>query len=131
MRLLLDTHIGLWALAGDRQLPQVARELLLDPINEVWVSAATIWEITIKYGNARGRPNDMPISGETAIKHFEGAGFRLLPILPAHAAAVGALPRHHGDPFDRLLVAQAIFEDMTLVTSDAVVSRYPGKIRLV
>lgn len=121
MNLLLDTHIALWAIADSPKLPAKARELIANPRNTVWISAASLWEITIKHSLGRG---DMPVSGREALAYFEQAGYRLLPIEPEHAVAVGELPHHHADPFDRLLVAQARQVPMHLITHDALVSRY-------
>ena len=119
MRLLLDTHIALWALTDDPRLSP--RALINDPANQVIVSAATVWEIAIKH--ALGR-DDMPISGDEALDWFRRAGYDLLPISPAHAAAIEHLPEHHRDPFDRLLVAQAITEPLRLLSRDPLVIRY-------
>ena len=121
MKLLLDTHVALWAIADSPQLTGAAREAILAPASEIWISAATVWEISIKHSLARG---DMPISGTQAIAWFQQAGYQFLPVLPEHAAAVETLPPHHHDPFDRLLVAQAIVEPMRLVSHDARVLRY-------
>jgi PIN domain nuclease of toxin-antitoxin system len=121
MRLLLDTHIALWALTDDPRLSPRARALINDPANQVIVSAATVWEIAIKH--ALGR-DDMPISGDEALDWFRRAGYDLLPISPAHAAAIEHLPEHHRDPFDRLLVAQAITEPLRLLSRDPLVIRY-------
>ena len=121
MRLLLDTHIALWALTDDPRLSPRARALINDPANQVIVSAATVWEIAIKH--ALGR-DDMPISGDEALDWFRRAGYDLLPISPAHAAAIEHLPEHHRDPFDRLLVAQAIAEPLRLLSRDPLVIRY-------
>ena len=120
MRLLLDTHIALWALTDDPRLSEQARALINDPANQVMVSAATVWEIAIKH--ALGR-DDMPISGEEALDWFRQAGYDLLPVSPAHAAAVERLPDHHRDPFDRLLVAQAITEPLRRLSRDPLVVR--------
>ena len=121
MRLLLDTHIALWALTDDPRLSPRARALINDPANQVIVSAATVWEIAIKH--ALGR-DDMPISGDEALDWFRRAGYDLLSISPAHAAAIEHLPEHHRDPFDRLLVAQAITEPLRLLSRDPLVIRY-------
>ncbi len=124
MRLLLDTHIALWAITGDRRLSANACALILDTENEVIVSAASVWEIAIKHALARGRPDDMPVSGSQALNAFTAAGYAMLPISPAHAAAIEQLPRLHDDPFDRMLLAQAITEPLRLLTSDARVLAY-------
>lgn len=90
----------------------------------VFVSIATIWEIAIKFSLRRARRKDMPFSGYDAIRKFEESGFELLPIEPLQAAAVGALAFFHGDPFDRLLVAQAALEGVTLLTHDKALGGY-------
>lgn len=128
MNILLDTHIALWAIADSPALPGKAREWICNPRNTIWVSAASIWEIAIKHGLGRG---DMPVSGETALAYFRQAGYRVLAIEPEHAAAVESLPAHHQDPFDRLLVAQALTEPMRLLTHDAVVAKYSDTILYV
>jgi PIN domain nuclease of toxin-antitoxin system len=121
MNLLLDTHVALWAVVDSPRLSARARGLILDPRSNIWVSVASVWEIAIKHGLGRG---DMPISGEVAIEHFRASGYRLLPIDAEHAAAVESLPLHHGDPFDRLLIAQARIEPMRLLSHDSQVARY-------
>lgn len=124
MQLLLDTHVVLWALTDDPALPGTARELIMDERNSVWVSAATIWEIGIKHALGRG---DMPISAADAVRYCGEAGYLWLDIRPDHAAAVEMMPMIHADPFDRILVAQALCEPMRLVTHDAMMARYgPG-----
>ena len=125
MRLLLDTHIALWALTDDARLSARARALIEDPANQVAVSAASVWEIAIKHGLGRG---DMPVSGGEALNWFRQAGYDLLPVTPDHAAAVEALPDHHRDPFDRLLIAQATSEPMRLITRDPLVALYGGAV---
>lgn len=128
MRLLLDTHIALWALADDQRLGKEARDLISDPANVVHVSAASVWEIAIKHSLRRGA---VPFSGSDAMRHFSEAGYDWLPISPAHAAAVESLPPLHGDPFDRLLVAQALTEPLRLLTRDPLVAGYSDSILLV
>ena len=124
MRLLLDTHIALWAIADSPRLSMKARDLIDDPSNEVFISAATIWEISIKHALARGAPSDMPISGDEAIGYFRDAGFELMDVSAAHAAAIEALPPVHADPFDRILVAQALAVPLRLLTGDARIAAY-------
>jgi PIN domain nuclease of toxin-antitoxin system len=124
MRLLLDTHIALWVITDDPRLPAAARALVADQTNSVHVSAVTIWEIAIKHALNRSGPNAMPLSAAEALEYFRGSGYALLPITPEHARAVEDLPALHGDPFDRMLVAQAIVEPLRLVTQDPVVARY-------
>ena len=124
MRLLLDTHIALWAIVGDQRLPTRAADLIVDPSNMIFVSAASIWEITIKHALARGRLNDMPVSGQAMLTHCHGAGYFLLAVSAEHAAAVAALPDLHRDPFDRIIVAQALWEPLRLLTHDPMVKSY-------
>lgn len=128
MRLLLDTHVALWALTDDQRLATHARTLIADPANEICVSAATIWEIAIKRGLDRKGAGAMPVSGQEAQRLFLAAGYTLIPILPEHAAAVESLPLLHADPFDRLLVAQALTEPLRLITHDAVMAAYSDTI---
>jgi PIN domain nuclease of toxin-antitoxin system len=125
MNVLLDTHVALWAITDSPRLSAHARELIVSPRSSVWISAATIWEITIKHGLGRG---DMPVSGHDALRYFRESGYRLLAIEPEHASAVADLPQHHQDPFDRMLVAQALTEPMRLLTHDAMVARYSDSI---
>ena len=128
MRLLLDTHIALWALVDSPRLPAKARLLILAPDNEVVVSAASVWEIAIKHGLAK---KNMPVSGAEAKSWFTRAGYTLLPVTADHAALVEELPPHHADPFDRILVAQALDEPLRLVTHDPTVARYSDTVILV
>jgi PIN domain nuclease of toxin-antitoxin system len=125
MNLLLDTHVALWAITDSPRLAARARELISSPRASVWISAATIWEITIKHGLGRG---DMPVSGHDALRYFRDSGYRLLAMEPEHAAAIAELPAHHQDPFDRMLIAQALSEPMRLITHDATVARYSDTI---
>ena len=128
MRILLDTHVAIWAIADDDRLPISARGLILDVQNDLFVSVASIWEIAVKHSLAR---HDMPISGKQAAEWFQAAGYVLLPISAAHAAAVEDLPCIHADPFDRLIVAQALMEPLRLLTHDRTVARYNDSILLV
>lgn len=128
MNLLLDTHIALWAIADSPRLPARARALIEAPANTLWVSVASIWEISIKHALARG---DMPVSSTQALDFFRQAGYRLLPIDAEHAVAVEALPLHHADPFDRLIVAQALTEPLRLLTHDAKLAPYSDTVILV
>ena len=104
------------------------RELILDTDNEVYFSAATVWEIAIKHALAR---RDMPISGAEAADLFVRAGYVELPITASHAAATEELPAHHGDPFDRIIVAQSLIEPLRLVTHDRQLLRYGASVQLV
>ena len=125
MNLLLDTHIALWAITDDAKLPMRARELIQSSRNTVWVSAANVWEIAIKHALARG---DMPVSSHDALRYFTESGYLFLPVKAEHAVAVEDLPGHHQDPFDRILVAQALVEPMRLVTHDPLVALYGDTI---
>lgn len=99
--------------------------MIESPRNSIWISAATIWEIAIKHGLGRG---EMPVSGRDAMRYFEDSGYRFLPVEPEHAAAVADLAAHHADPFDRILVAQALVEPMRLMTHDPIVARYSDTV---
>lgn len=112
MRLLLDTHVLLWWLANDAALGEEARSGISDPKSAVYVSAATVWEISIK--RALGKleaPRDL-------LYRIEKNRFEPLSMTVTHAQAAGALPRYHDDPFDRMLVAQALQEGLILLTRD-------------
>ncbi|HRW65202.1 MAG TPA: type II toxin-antitoxin system VapC family toxin [Candidatus Competibacter sp.] len=128
MNVLLDTHVALWAITDSPQLSPKAREILLGARSHLWVSAASLWEIAIKHSLGRGA---MPVSGEEALGYFRQAGYGILPIEPEHAVAVEQLASHHQDPFDRLLVAQALTEPMRLLTHDERVASYNDAIILV
>lgn len=125
MNLLLDTHIALWAITDSPRLPQRARDLICSPKTIVWVSAANVWEIAIKHSLGRG---DMPVSGQDAMRYFRDSGYRFLSIDAEHAVTVEELPMHHQDPFDRILVAQALVEPMRLMTHDPLVALYSDTI---
>jgi PIN domain nuclease of toxin-antitoxin system len=118
VRLLLDTHVALWAVVDDPRLPAKAAELIADPANDVFVSVASLWEIAIKHALARGKPHDMPISAREALGYFQAAGYVLLDVVSAHVIAVEDLPMWHADPFDRILVAQALAVPLRLLTHD-------------
>jgi PIN domain nuclease of toxin-antitoxin system len=125
MRLLLDTHIALWAVTDDLQLSETARTLIVEPANEVFISVAAIWEIAIKHAVKR---RAMPVSAATALNDFLAAGFQVLDNIPAHVLALEALPGLHGDPFDRIMVAQALSTPLRLVTRDTKVAAYSDTI---
>lgn len=131
MRLLLDTHIALWAIVDDARLPQVARDLILDGRNDIYVSAASIWEIAIKHALARGGPNDMTVSGGDALHYFRQSGYEMIAISADHAAAVADLPPLHADPFDRIIVSQALSEPLALLTHDRTLGQYSDAIQVV
>jgi PIN domain nuclease of toxin-antitoxin system len=128
MRLLLDTHLLLWAVAASRKLPAAARNLLVAPDNDVFYSAASVWEIAINSG--LGRDNfrvDLP----RLLRAVSEIGFVELAITSAHAARVARLPDLHEDPFDRLLVAQALTEPAPLLTNDPQLAPYSPQVRVV
>jgi PIN domain nuclease of toxin-antitoxin system len=128
VRLVLDTHVALWAIADSLRMPLEARRLILAPPNEVYVSAAPVWEISIKHGLGRG---NMPISGRQTLAFFEEAGYLFLEVSADHAALVEELAPHHAGPFDRMLVAQALAEPMRLLTHDGILTRYSDTVILV
>jgi PIN domain nuclease of toxin-antitoxin system len=119
VRLLLDTHIFLWACNAPERLSAAARLAIASDANAVCVSAATAWEIAIKCASGRMR---FPLDQWEA--RIAELGVDPLPVTPAHAIEAGSLPRHHQDPFDRMLVAQARIEGLTLVTEDQALDKY-------
>jgi len=123
-RILLDTHFLLWAVAEPRKLPSVARKRIDD--SEIFVSAASIWEVSIKAALGKLAADPAELLGE-----IEPAGFTLLPVTGEHAAAVARLPAIHADPFDRMLVAQAKTEPLLLLTNDTALAGYGGCVELV
>lgn len=122
-RLLVDTHALLWWLSDDAQLPMGVRGLLADPTNELLVSTASLWEIAIKK-----RLGKLTVAEDLPTVVVRSA-FAWLPVSPEHAWAVHDLPLHHGDPFDRLLVAQAAVERIAIVTGDSQLAAYDVAIR--
>jgi PIN domain nuclease of toxin-antitoxin system len=119
MNLLLDTHAFLWWLADDPALRKEARQAVADPSAIVHVSATTLWEISIK--RALGK---LEVESPDLAAEIPANGFVELAITGRHALAAGSLPRHHDDPFDRMLVAQALAEDLVLVTRDPALEPY-------
>lgn len=128
MRLLLDTHVLLWAAGVPARLPDDLRALIEDSRTEPVFSAASIWEVAIK--NELGR-EDFRADSRILRRGLLESGYSELAVTGVHAAGVDLLPRIHRDPFDRILVAQAVAEGITLFTADAVVASYPGPIRAV
>ncbi len=128
MRLLVDTHLLLWASEGSPRLSRGARKLISDPANELIFSVASIWEISIKH--AKGLSSFHAHPG-TVWKGLLRNGYMELAVLGKHVVAAGDLPGIHKDPFDRILIAQSTVEGLTLLTSDTTVARYPGSIRKV
>ena len=128
MRVLLDTHILLWALAEPDRLPPSTRDVIEDPGNDVLFSAASIWEIAIKSGLGR---TDFTVRPEQIAHDARQAGLTELPVHAHVAAQVATLPPHHRDPFDRLLVAQAIAIQAVLFTADVALRPYSDLVTLV
>ncbi|MBX3695754.1 MAG: type II toxin-antitoxin system VapC family toxin [Steroidobacteraceae bacterium] len=127
MKLLLDTHLLLWAAGQPKRLSSATRALLGNPENELFFSAASMWEIVIKSGLGR---EDFQADARVLRRGLLDNGYKELPIGSDHAVAVETLPALHRDPFDRILIAQAQVEGMTLLTVDPVVAKYPGPIKL-
>lgn len=122
MRLLLDTHILIWAVERPSQLSQLAREVLEDPANDLMVSAATVWEIAIKIGLTK---LTLSLSYRQWMNQaLSDLNATILPITVEYAAVQASLPNHHRDPFDRLLVAQAQVEAIPLISSDTIFDQY-------
>ncbi len=128
MSFLLDTHVLLWAAGVPDRLPADARTLIEDPATELIYSAASLWEVAIKNGLGHA---DFSVDPRLLRRGLLENGYTELAITGAHAVAVDVLPPIHKDPFDRLLVAQALIEGVTLVTADEVLGRYPGSIRVL
>lgn len=128
MRLLVDTHLLLWAAFAPERLPPEAASLLADEANTPVFSAASVWEVAIKAG--LGRP-DFTVDAGALRRGLEDNGYEPLAITPAHACAVATLPPLHRDPFDRMLVAQALVEGLPLLTADTALGGYPGMVRVV
>jgi PIN domain nuclease of toxin-antitoxin system len=123
VRLLLDAHALLWWLQDDRQLPSAVGDLIDDPGVPITVSVITLWELMIKA--MRGRLT-LPAEPEDVFNEvIDGSGFRVLSTDRRHVLALPELPDVHGDPFDRMLVAQAMVEGMSIVTGDPAIARYP------
>lgn len=123
MKLLLDTHTLLWYVLADPQLSPAAKSSILDPANEIAVSAASLWELAIKVSIGKMKLHQ-PFQNfcDLCLNVY---GFQLLAIEPKHAAVVATLPFHHKDPFDRLLIAQAIVENIPILSADATLDAYP------
>jgi PIN domain nuclease of toxin-antitoxin system len=122
-RLLVDTHALLWWLSDDPALSPTAREAIAEPANDVLVSTASIWEIAIKRALGKlSAPDDLPA-------HVEAGGFGWLAVSAEHAWEVRGLPEHHRDPFDRLLVAQALLERMPIISADPCFAAYGVEAR--
>ena len=128
MKFLLDTHLLLWAAAEPRRLSKQTRALIDNPDNDLLFSAASLWEVAIKRGLGR---DDFKVDARLLRRGLLDNGYSELPIISDHVVAIDSLPPIHKDPFDRILVAQATVEGVTLLTIDSAVSQYPGPIRAV
>lgn len=128
IRLLVDTHLLLWAVAKSRRLPKEARRLLEDPANEVLFSAASLWEIAIK---ATLRRPDFKVDVALLRPALSEMGFAELAVSGAHAERLTSLPPIHEDPFDRMLVAQCLAETLVLLTNDGVIADYGDVVKVV
>ena len=128
MKFLLDTHLLLWAAGEPRKLSKQARTLIENQNNELLFSVASLWEVTIKRGLGR---KDFKVDARLLRRGLLDNGYAEMPILSDHVVATESLPPLHKDPFDRVLVAQATVEGITLLTTDSLVSQYPGPIRMV
>jgi PIN domain nuclease of toxin-antitoxin system len=128
MRILVDTHLLLWATARSRRLSKEARRLLENPRNEVHFSAASLWEIAIKLGLRRA---NFQMDLGRLRRALSEMGFLELPVTGAHAERLAALPPIHKDPFDRMLVAQSLCEPLVLLTNDEALAKYGELVRVV
>jgi PIN domain nuclease of toxin-antitoxin system len=128
MKLLLDTHLLLWAAGEPDRLSAEALSLIDNPKNELLFSAASLWEVAIKRGLGR---HDFKVDARLLRRGLLDNGYSELPIISDHVVAIESLPTLHKDPFDRVLVAQATVEGVTLLTIDSMLAQYPGPIRTV
>jgi len=126
VKVLLDTHVFLWALTKSEKLTKKAANLITNPENQVLISAATLWEVAIK--KSIGRIEFVP---EQLIDYIHKSGYEQLPVTFDHCTVLADLPLHHRDPFDRMLVAQSIFEPAVLVTHDQTLSQYNCTVMVV
>jgi PIN domain nuclease of toxin-antitoxin system len=128
VKLLLDTHLLLWAAGQPERLSDAARELVEATDNELVFSTASLWEVVIKRGLGR---EDFKVDPRLLRRGLLDNGYSELPIASEHVVAIDTLPQLHKDPFDRVLVAQALVEGITLLTRDPVVGRYPAPVRVI
>lgn len=128
MKLLLDTHLLLWAAGDPGKLSAAAHAMIENPENELFFSAANLWEIAIKRGLGR---DDFHVDARVLRRGLLDNGYSEIHITSEHAIAIDLLPPIHKDPFDRILVAQAMVEGITLLTTDSLVAQYPGPVRPV
>lgn len=128
MRLLLDTHIAIWAVVDDPRLSKRARALIDDAGNQSFVSMVSLWELALRRNRT---PRAIGLSVAQAAELFQAGGASILPLQIAHAAGFEGLRAQHGDPFDRMLIAQALHEQLRLMTHDKTVARYSDTFILV
>lgn len=128
MKYLLDTHVLLWAAAQPEQLSATAKKLLNDQKNELFFSAASIWEVSIK--NGLGKP-DFRADPRLLRRGLLDNGYSELFITSEHAVTIELLPPIHKDPFDRILISQALVEGITLLTNDPVITKYPAPVKKI
>ncbi len=125
MKILLDTHTFLWWVAEDAQLSLKAKEIIANPDNEIYFSVVSAWEIIIKVGTGKLSLSESP---ETYIpSRIASNQFGILPVQMPHILKINSLPNFHKDPFDRLLIAQSLVEDLSLMTIDNAIAQYPVK----
>jgi PIN domain nuclease of toxin-antitoxin system len=128
MKLLLDSHLLVWSSSTSKRLSAVARSLINSSDNVLFFSAASVWELAIKQDSKK---HDIHVDARLLRRGLLDNGYNELPVTGDHAVAIRALPPIHRDPFDRILIAQATVEGITLLTADPVVARYPGPIKKV
>jgi PIN domain nuclease of toxin-antitoxin system len=125
MRILLDTHAVVWYLDGNEKLQPNHRHLIVDSRNDLFVSTASLWELAIKISIGR---LETPRSLSDILAALQKQGFEVLPVMPGHTLQITALPLHHRDPFDRMLIAQALVEHLSLLTYDIAFKSYGVKL---
>ncbi len=128
MKLLVDTQLLLWAMISPKRLSRAASARLMAAENDLFFSAASLWEVAIKRSLGRA---DFDVEPGLLRQELLNSGYTELPVTGLHALALGALPPLHKDPFDRILVAQVHAEGMTLLTADRMIARYPGSIQRI
>jgi PIN domain nuclease of toxin-antitoxin system len=128
VKLLLDSHLLVWVSSTSERLSSAARSLIRNSDNDLFFSAASVWELAIKQGSKK---YDVNVDAALLRRGLLDNGYAELPVSSEHAVAIRTLPHLHKDPFDRILVAQATVEGITLLTADPIVARYPGPIRKV
>ncbi len=129
MNFLLDTHIAIWAVEDNPRLSSAARAHLANPEASFFVSVVSLWEIAIKH--AKHGVKEMPMAAKDALGFFQASGFTIVPVSASHVLSLESLPRHHDDPFDRLLIATAHAEPYRLLTADARLGPYGAMVTVV